>query len=90
MSKLRIALAFLVVSALPLILSIGSVYIGSLVSQASDYWAASPWLVVAAVYVTPVWALIVAIALTIYLKSLRKRRQLTSESNLNERLARPE
>lgn len=89
MSKLRIVLTFLIVSALPLILSIAFVYIGSLVSHASDYWAASPWLVVGAVYVTPVWALIVAIALAIYLRN-RKRQLLTPESHSNEPFGRPE
>lgn len=73
MSRLRIALTFLIVSALPLILSIAVVYLASLLAPASSSGAASPWLVVAAVYATPVWTLIVAIALAIYLRRLRKR-----------------
>lgn len=73
MSKFRIALIFLIVSALPLMLSIAMVYVGSLLSPASSHWAASPWLVVAAVYVTPVWALLVAIALAIYWRNSRKQ-----------------
>ena len=78
MTKLRIALTFLILSALPLVLSIAAVYIGGLISSASDYWAASPWLIVAAVYVTPVWALIVAIALAGYLRiSNRRKREST-------------
>jgi hypothetical protein len=72
-SRLRIALTFLIVSALPLILSIAVVYVGSLLAPASSSSGTSPWLVVAAVYATPVWALIVAIALAIYLRRLRKR-----------------
>jgi hypothetical protein len=73
MSKLRIALTFLIVSALPLIVSMAVVYFGSLASHSSDYWAVNPWLVVAAVYVTPGWALIVAIGLGLYVRFQKKR-----------------
>lgn len=73
MSKVRIALTFLVVSAIPLIVSIAAVYISRLVSAAPDSPAVSPWLVVGAVYVTPVWALIVGVALAIYARKSKKQ-----------------
>jgi predicted membrane protein len=73
-SKLRIALTFLILSALPLVLSIAIVYIGSLASHAPGDGSITPWLIVAAVYATPVWALIVAIGLAIYLRISNRRK----------------
>jgi hypothetical protein len=65
MTKLRIVCIFLVCSAVPLLLSLAAIFLWP-GKHGSDYWAAAPWLVLPALWVTPFWIIVVTIGLTFF------------------------
>ena len=82
MTKLRIVLMFVVLAAVPLVLSVAFVFFGSLVWHSSEYWATAPWLILAALSLTPGWMTVVAIALAVYVAKRGLRKSSLRHENL--------
>lgn len=80
MTRLRIVCTFLAYSTLPVLLSIAVLFL-SPGAHGSDYWSVAPWLIVAALWVTPLWMIVVVIGLAIVVRKKGVRASTLKNEN---------